>query len=74
MHAVTCLPALTGRLAASGRRRLLPHLDNWRLDTRLAHGLELLNPATRCSTSRASGRCLCGEPAALAGGPAVAAS
>ncbi len=69
MHAVTCLPAITGAWQHRGGGAFFLNLDNWRLDTSLAHGLDLLKPATRVLDQSRIGPVLCGEPAALAGGP-----
>ena len=73
MHAVTCLPAITGAWQHRGGGAFFLNLDNWRLDTTLAHGLDLMNPATRVLDQSRIGPVLCGDPDALAGGPPVTA-
>ena len=73
MHAVTCLPVMTGAWRHPGGGAFFLNLDNWQLDLTLAHGLDLLNPATRVLDQSRIGPILCGETAALAGGPPVSA-
>jgi anaerobic selenocysteine-containing dehydrogenase len=73
MHAVTCLPAMTGAWRHRGGGAFFLNLDNWRLDTRLAHGLDMIDPTTRVLDQSRIGPVLCGEPDALAGGPPVTA-
>jgi anaerobic selenocysteine-containing dehydrogenase len=73
MHAVSCLPAVTGAWQHPGGGAFFLNLDNWRLDTTLAHGLDLMNPATRMLDQSRIGPVLCGDQDALAGGPAVTA-
>jgi anaerobic selenocysteine-containing dehydrogenase len=70
---VTCLPAITGAWQHRGGGAFFLNLDNWRLDTTLAHGLDLMNPTTRVLDQSRIGPVLCGEPDALAGGPQVTA-
>ena len=73
MHAVTCLPALTGAWKHPGGGAFFLNLDNWQLDLTLAHGLDLKDPAIRILDQSRIGPVLCGETAALAGGPPVKA-
>ena len=73
MHTVTCLPAMTGAWKHPGGGAFFLNLDNWRLDLTLAHGLDMVNPATRVLDQSRIGPILCGETAALAGGPPVSA-
>ena len=47
MHAVSCLPAMTGAWQHKGGGAFFLTFDNWDLDLTLAHGLDLLDPATR---------------------------
>ena len=61
MHAVTCLPAITGAWQHRGGGAFFLNLDSWRLDTTLAHGLDLMNPATRVLDQSRIGPVLCGE-------------
>ncbi|MFO1160232.1 MAG: molybdopterin-dependent oxidoreductase [Reyranellaceae bacterium] len=73
MHAVTCLPALTGAWRHRGGGAFFINWDNWRLDTTLAHGLDMIDPQVRIMDQSRIGPVLCGEPEALAGGPPVTA-
>ena len=73
MHAVTCLPALTGAWRHPGGGAFFLNLDNWGLDLTLAHGLDMLDKSTRVLDQSRIGPILCGESEALAGGPPVAA-
>ncbi len=72
-HAISCLPALTGAWAHRGGGAFLASLDNWGLDTTIAHGLDRLDPKVRVLDQSRIGAVLCGEPDALAGGPPVTA-
>ena len=73
MHAVTCLPAITGAWQHRGGGAFFLNLDNWKLDTKLAHGLDLIDPKTRIIDQSRIGPILCGDRDALAGGPPVMA-
>ena len=73
MHAVTCLPAMTGAWRHKGGGAFFLSLDNWQLDLTLAYGLDTIDPATRVLDQSRIGPVLCGEPEALAGGPPVTA-
>jgi anaerobic selenocysteine-containing dehydrogenase len=73
MHAVSCLPAITGAWRHEGGGAFFLNLDNWQLDLTLAHGLDKIDPGTRLLDQSRIGPVLCGEPEALAGGPPVAA-
>jgi len=73
MHAVTCLPAMTGAWRHRGGGAFFLNLDNWRLNTTLAHGLDMIDPTTRVLDQSRIGPILCGEADALAGGPPVKA-
>lgn len=73
MHAVTCLPAMTGAWRHRGGGAFFINWDNWRLNTTLAHGLDMIDPKTRVLDQSRIGPILCGEPEALAGGPPVKA-
>ena len=72
MHAVSCLPAMTGAWQHEGGGAFFLKLD-WNLDLRLAHGLDMLDPSTRVLDQSRIGPVLCGAPDALAGGPPVTA-
>jgi anaerobic selenocysteine-containing dehydrogenase len=73
MHAVTCLPALTGAWQHEGGGAFFLNLDNWGLDLRLAHGLDMPGKSTRVLDQSRIGPILCGEKEGLAGGPPVMA-
>jgi anaerobic selenocysteine-containing dehydrogenase len=73
MHAVTCLPAITGAWQNPGGGAFFLALDNWRLDTKLAYGLDLLDPTTRILDQSRIGAVLTGDPQSLKDGPPVTA-
>jgi len=73
MHAVTCLPAITGAWQYKGGGAFFLNWDNWGLDVTLAHGLNRRDLATRILDQSQIGPILCGEEPALAGGPPVEA-
>lgn len=73
MHAVSCLPAMTGAWKHKGGGAFFLRFDRWGLDLTKAHGLDLVDPATRIMDQSRIGPVLCGEPDALAGGPPVTA-
>jgi anaerobic selenocysteine-containing dehydrogenase len=74
MHAVSCLPAVTGAWQYEGGGAFfINYADNWGLDVSLAHGLDQRDLTTRILDQSRIGPVLCGEPAALAGGPPVTA-
>ena len=73
MHAVTCLPAMTGAWQHPGGGAFFLNLDNWQLDLTLAHGLDMVNLGTRVLDQSRIGPILCGDKVALAGGPPVTA-
>lgn len=72
MHAVSCLPAITGAWRERGGGAFFLNLD-WRLDTTVAHGLDMMDPAIRMLDQSRIGGVLCGEAADLKGGPPVMA-
>ena len=73
MHAVSCLPAITGAWQHHGGGAFFLALDNWRLDTTLAHGLDLKDAGTRLLDQSRIGAILTGDRQALVNGPPVAA-
>ena len=73
MHAVSCLPAVTGSWQHKGGGAFFLALDNWRLDLTQAYGLDMRDPTTRILDQSRIGAVLTGEPEALKGGPPVAA-
>jgi len=73
VHAVSCLPALTGAWQYRGGGALLSTGDNFKFDDSLFHGLNLTdNPSRQLDMSRI-GAVLCGDKEALLGGPEVTA-
>ncbi|MBM3491896.1 MAG: molybdopterin oxidoreductase family protein [Alphaproteobacteria bacterium] len=73
MHAVTALPAVGGKWRHLGGGAFFINFDNWKLDLRVAHGLDALDPAIRVLDQSRIGPVLTGEAHALRGGPPVAA-
>ncbi|MCY4064767.1 MAG: molybdopterin-dependent oxidoreductase, partial [Rhodospirillaceae bacterium] len=73
MHAVSCLPALTGAWQEEGGGAFYARLEDWGLDLTLAHGLDLADPAIRSLDQSRIGPVLTGAPGALEGGPPVTA-
>ena len=71
MHAVSCLPAMTGAWAEKGGGAFFLTFDKsfWGIDTTLLHGLDVLDPKVRMLDQSRIGAVLVGEPAALRGGP-----
>ncbi|MFT5391168.1 MAG: anaerobic selenocysteine-containing dehydrogenase [Gammaproteobacteria bacterium] len=73
MHAVSALPAVSGAWQHRGGGAFFMNLDNWKLDTTLAHGLDARDDSVRVLDQSRIGSVLCGDPEALAGGPPVGA-
>ena len=75
MHAVSCLPAITGawQHRGGGAFFLAYDRDAWGIDTTLMHGLDAIDPATRILDQSRIGAVLTGETEALRGGPPVTA-
>lgn len=73
MHAVSCLPAITGAWRHHGGGAFFITFENWGLDLTLAHGLDLRDPETRILDQSRIGDVLAGHAEALKGGPPVAA-
>jgi len=73
MHAVTCLPAVSGAWRHEGGGAFFINLDNWGLDTRLVWGTDLADPTVRMLDQSRIGPVLCGDPEALQHGPPVTA-
>lgn len=69
MHAVTCLPAITGAWQHRGGGALHSGSGGYGLDKTLIEGLDALHPATRILDQCRIGPVLCGED--LQGGPPV---
>ncbi|WP_407928095.1 molybdopterin oxidoreductase family protein [Arenibaculum pallidiluteum] len=73
MHAVTCLPVVTGAWAHRGGGALYANAAIFHIDKRLIEGADLIDPATRVLDMCEIGPVLAGDPAALGGGPPVTA-
>ena len=75
MHAVSCLPAMTGAWTERGGGAFFLTYDRsfWGLDTTLLHGLDVLDTSVRILDQSRIGAVLVGEPDALRGGPPVEA-
>lgn len=73
MHAVCCLPAITGAWGHQGGGAFFINWDIWRLDLRLAHGLDFMDPRIRILDQSRIGPVLCGDREALKNGPPVTA-
>ena len=73
MHAVCCLPAITGAWRHKGGGAFFMNWDIWNLDLTLAHGLDLIDPRIRVLDQSRIGPILCGDVEALKGGPPVSA-
>ena len=75
MHAVSCLPAMTGAWVERGGGAFFLTYDRafWGLDTTLLHGLDVLDTSVRILDQSRIGAVLVGEPDALCGGPPVEA-
>lgn len=71
MHAVSCLPAVTGAWRWRGGGAFFMRWTGWGLDLTLAHGLDRVDPKVRLLDQSRIGAILNGEPPALMGGPPV---
>ncbi|MFB0934980.1 MAG: molybdopterin oxidoreductase family protein [Propionivibrio sp.] len=73
MHAVSCLPAVTGAWQEKGGGALYGHSAIYGLERRFLNGLDRPVPAARQLDMSALGAVLAGDPGALRGGPPVTA-
>ncbi|HYL81301.1 MAG TPA: molybdopterin-dependent oxidoreductase, partial [Candidatus Acidoferrum sp.] len=73
MHAVTCLPAVTGAWAHEGGGAFWSNRAIYHWDKRMIEGLDALDPATREMDMCRIGAALTGDAEALRGGPPIAA-
>jgi len=73
MHAVTCLPTVTGAWQHRGGGAVYGHTGLYPLDRTLIEGLDVRDPSLRALDQSRLGPILAGEPDALAGGPPVTA-
>ncbi len=71
MHAVSCLPTVTGAWQYPGGGALWSQRAIYHWDKTLIEGLDVLDPKTRVLDMSRIGAVLTGEPAALAGGKPV---
>lgn len=73
MHAVTCLPAITGAWQHPGGGALYGHTALYPLDRSLIEGQDLVDRSIRVLDQSRLAEILSGSPAALLGGPPVTA-
>ena len=73
MHAVVCLPAVTGAWAHKGGGALYGHTGIYPLDRSLIEGTDLMDPSVRELDQSRLGPILTGDAQALKGGPPVTA-
>ncbi len=73
MHAVSCLPAITGAWQYRGGGAVYGQTALYPLDRSLIEGLELVDRSIRALDQSRLGPILTGDPAALLGGPPVTA-
>lgn len=71
MHAVSCLPAVTGSWKHMGGGAFFMRWTNWGLDLTLAHALDYAKPAVRALDQSRIGAVLTGQADALQGGPPI---
>jgi anaerobic selenocysteine-containing dehydrogenase len=75
MHAVSCLPAITGawQYRGGGAFFLAFDMDYWGIDTTILHGLDAIDPKVRILDQSRIGAALTGDAEALRGGAPVTA-
>ena len=73
MHAVTCLPALTGAWQYPGGGALYSNGGIYAVDQKVIKGLDRIDNETRVLDQSRIGDVLCGNPRDLQGGPQVTA-
>ena len=73
MHAVSCLPAMTGAWKFRGGGALYSNSDLFKLDKTLIVGSDVVDETTRVLDQSRIGEILCGNPIDLQGGPPVTA-
>jgi anaerobic selenocysteine-containing dehydrogenase len=73
MHAVTCLPAITGAWQYEGGGAVYGQTALYPLDRTLIEGLDLVDKSIRALDQSRLGPILTGDPEALLGGPPVTA-
>ncbi len=73
MHAVSCLPAVSGAWAHPGGGAMFTQSGLFSLDTDIITGADVTDPGTRVLNMVEIGPILCGDAKALKGGPPVKA-
>ena len=73
MHAVSCLPAVTGAWQHPGGGALYANAALYHIDDTLIKGLDAVDPGVRVLDQSQIGRILCHDQQALGGGPPVTA-
>jgi anaerobic selenocysteine-containing dehydrogenase len=73
MHAVSCLPAMTGAWKFRGGGALYSNSDLFKLDKTLIVGSDVVDETTRVLDQSRIGEILCGNPIDLQAGPPVTA-
>ncbi len=73
VHAVTCLPSVTGKWRHEGAGAFFSNGDAYHLDQTLIEGLDAHDPNVRELDMSRIGAVLCGDPADIGGGPPVTA-
>ena len=73
MHAVTCLPSVTGKWKNQGGGALYANAGLYGFDMSLIMGLDVMDKSVRALDQSQLGPILCGEADALEGGPPVGA-
>lgn len=73
MHAVACLPAVTGAWRHRGGGAMHTNADLYKWDQTLIKGLDVMDPSTRILDMSRIGAVLTGDKAALKNGPPVTA-
>src|SRR5262245_18698775 len=73
MHAASCIPAVTGAWRYEGGGAFHNNAGIYHWDKGMIEGLDVRDPAIRMLDQSRVGAILCGETAALAGGPPVTA-
>ena len=73
MHAVTCLPAMTGSWKYEGGGAHFANFDIWGLNTNTAHASGVENKSKRSLDQSRIGAILCGDDTSIKSGPPVKA-
>ena len=73
MHAVSCLPALTGSWQYQGGGALYSNAELFKIDKSLIAGLDAMDSRSRILDQSRIGEILCGNPQDLQNGPPVTA-